>query len=86
MKFEGMRLMIYCKDDYYKEFDNDNYTNQMGIEYFKGYLLHRDDGPAIDWNDVSIKSQYFLNGIRYSEEEYLKIISLKKKSRVLNEI
>ncbi len=40
---------------------------------------HREDGPAIEWRN-NIDIWWYLNGIRYSEEEYHKeLIKLKLK-------
>jgi hypothetical protein len=59
--------IIYCKDDYNKECDNEefNYNEFFDKCYYRGYVMHRDDGPAIEWGDGS-KSWYF-EGNRHRE-------------------
>jgi len=112
MIFKEKDETIYCKDDYYSEFDHDDFDRNGfnivdGIAYYNGYLVHRAGGPARCWCDgneewifdgklhredgpatiYDNKEKYwYLNGKEYSEEEYLKIINLKNKNRVLNEI
>jgi len=108
--------VIYCKNGSYKKlFDNNYYCHdKQHITYYKGYLIHHDDGPAIEykngpaygrgpaqwyfegkrhrkdgpaveWYDGD--KEWYLNGVKYIEEEYWKIIeSLKSKVRVLNDI
>jgi len=85
MKFETKYgNMIYCKDNsYQKKYDNDDFYNYGIIWYYKGYLMHREDGPAVE---QSIMSMYYLNGINYSEKEYYNIVNLKKKMDILNEV
>ena len=85
MKFKDKNgNIIYCKNDYYEEFDNNDFYYDASIEYYKGYLIHRDNGPAIEWNNGH--EEWFLNGICYTKEEYLKIINLMNKKKVLDEI
>jgi len=98
MKFKEENKVVYCKDgsynkkydneDFYykKEYDNDGvyYNHAKYILYWKGYLIHREDGPAIEGTDGF--KEWWLNGIEYLEQEYLKIINLKKKNRTLDEI
>jgi len=105
MIFKEENKVVYCKDDYHEEFDNNKWYNDNKC-YYKGYLVHREDGPAKEWNDGS-KIWYidgkrhredgpaceyngckywWLNGKKFSEKEYFKIINLKKKSRVLDEV
>jgi len=89
MKFEekyedGSSNIIYCKNNYYEEFDNNKFYNNNGMQYYRGYLLHRQDGPAIEWSDRSIS--WILNGKKYLEKEYWNMINLKKKSKVLDEV
>ena len=102
--------IIYCKDNsYQKEFDDNNeyFHRNNNRLYYNGYLVHREDGPAIkrgnmenNWylngrlhrEDEPAKEYFngskywYLNNEIYSEEEYLKIINLKNKTSVLNEI
>ena len=75
MIFKTKHEIIYCKDDSYKkEFDNENYyyNKRFGNNesyfisdacYYRGYLVHREDGPAIEVIDNS--KCWFLNGIRH---------------------
>jgi len=99
--------VIYCKDKYCKKYDNTSWENNNGIYYYKGYMIHQENKPAIEHNNgtkvwilngrkhredgPAIKhnngyKEWYLNGIEYSEKEYLNIINLKKKSRVLDDI
>ena len=99
--------IIYCKDDYNKELDNDQIYVTDSIWYYKGYMLHRNDEPAIEWCDGS-KEWYFngqshredgpaiqwsdgddwwyLDGMKRCKEDYWKLINLKNKNRVLDDI
>jgi len=108
MKFKNKYCIVYCKDNYNKKFDNEaTYYKIGGPHYYKGYLLHKEDGPAIihnngtkewyiegkrhreNWPAMEFSNgtkSWFLNGIQYSEKDYWKIINLKKKNGVLNEI
>jgi len=107
MKFKEKYKLIYCENDYYEEFDNNDFYYDASIEYYKGYLIHRknkpamklsdgtelwyidgkahrEDGPAVEWTDGD--KEYWLNGKYYRKEEYQKIMNLKNKSNVLDEI
>jgi len=109
MKFETKNKdIIYCKcESYNKKYDNNNFNCDKSISYYKGYLLHREDGPAVEYSNGD--KQWLLNGIFHREdgpamewangsknwalngrhcfeEEYLKIISLKTKKMILDEI
>jgi len=86
MKFNTeFDTIIYCKDySYQKKFDKNSWYCSNGVQYYKGYIVHREDGPAIVW-DID-DNEWYINGKRYLEEEYMKIKSLKSKSRVLNDI
>jgi len=108
MKFECKYYIVYYKNENYEKFDNNKgIRNNKNIWYYNGYLLHREDGPALEYVDISYNwflngklhredgpaiewnskdKEWYLNGQRYLEEEYLSIINLKSKSRVLNEI
>jgi len=77
MKFEEPGRKIYCKD-------NNIYNTDKIKRSWKGYLIHRENGPAIEWDNGD--RMWYLNGIRYSEEDYLKMMNLKNKYRVLYEI
>jgi len=84
MKFKKEYGIIYCKDEHCSEFDNGMFSNYNTYEYYKGYLVHRENGPAIEW-DNGDKSWYF-EGKKFSEKNYYKIINLKNKNRVLDEV
>jgi hypothetical protein len=84
MKFKDTYKVVYCKDNYNKKYNNDRFYYNNDIQYYKGYLIHREDGPAIECKDGD--KYWYLNGKEYSEQKYLKIINLKKKSQVLDEI
>jgi len=43
--------------------------------------LHREDGPAITWNDVDHKS-WFLDGVQYTEKGYKKEMRVRKIKRI----
>jgi len=79
---------FYCKDDYCEQYDTKSvcyvFKDQYNRFYYRGYLIHREDGPAVEGNHGF--KEWWLNGIKYSEKEYYKVINLKKKSDVLNEI
>jgi hypothetical protein len=87
MKFENRDELIYCKNgSYQKEYGNKNFYCIKGITYYKGYLVHRKDGPAMYFKHICV-SNWFLNGIKYIKKDYWKIIkSLKTKKRVLDDI
>jgi hypothetical protein len=56
MRFEKEDRIVYCKDESYKEkFDNQRmyYNHIINMHYCGGYLVHREDGPAIIWSDGS---------------------------------
>jgi len=108
MRFEDKAGIIYCKDDSYNEkYDNNAFYVVENAWYWLGYLvnredgpaiefssgikyyffkgkLHREDGPAVEWH--SGEKSWYLNGQYYEEKNYWKIIKLKNKNRVLDEI
>jgi len=45
---------------------------------------HRENGPAIE--SINESCRWFLDNKEYSKEEYLSIVNLKNKQRVLNDI
>ena len=90
MKFEEEDKVVYCKNNFwynrqsfYTILIKDFYT-KLDITYYSGSIVHREDGPAIEWHNGS-KAWYF-EGKKYTEEEYWKIINLKNKVSVLNDI
>jgi len=153
MKFEEGDKIVYCKDaSYLKEANINGYSEFNEKKYYKGYLIHREDGPAIEyingdkrwyfegklhredepaaiynnykmwyidgklhrWNGPAIECNdggktwflfgglhredgpaieysngdkyWFLNDKEYSEKKYWKVMNLKNKQRVLDEI
>jgi len=85
MKFENENSnIIYCKNTFYKKFNNNTFYSNNGKYYYRGYEVHRVDGPAIEWCDDT--KMYYLDGKYYTKEKYLKLKNLKIKNRVLNEI
>jgi hypothetical protein len=65
MKFDFKDRIVYCKDDYYSEFDNKNDYYKDDLSYYKGYLLHRENGPAIEY--AGFIEEWYLNGKRHRE-------------------
>jgi len=74
MKFKAKDGIVYCKDEsYQKEFDcrSNNFYNQEYNEdsdkrsYWNGYLVHREDGPAIEWSDSG--KHWYIDGKRHRE-------------------
>jgi len=55
MKFKTKNFnAIYCKNgSYNNKYDNDDfyYTSIDNIWYFRGYIIHKNSGPAIEWNN-----------------------------------
>jgi len=87
MVFKDKYKTIYCKNNYYKKLQNDNFDYYGNKWYYNGYLIHREDGPAEEWK-CGIK-RWYLNGQWYSEEQYKqynRIINLRNKRKVLDEI
>jgi len=87
MIFEDEYSIIYCQDNYQEKFDNGDYYFDQDSAYryyYRGYLVHREDGPAIEWYDGD--KWWFISGKPYTEKEYWKLMNLKNKSRVLNDI
>jgi len=64
MKFEEKDYIVYCKDEYHDEFDHGYYCNNKC--YWRGYLVHREDGPAVEWED-GLKA-WWLNGERHRKD------------------
>jgi len=107
MKFKEKYRVIYCTNDYHKIFDQGGFYYSNYKWRFKGYVLHREDGPAIEYNNGD--KEWFKNGVRhridgpavdysdgykeywlnekeYGEEKYYKLMNLKNKVRVLDEV
>lgn len=86
MIFKDKYKTVHCKDEYNikHDFDLFYFNNKNNLFYYKGYLIHHEDGPAIEWNDGG--KFWYLNGNSCEEEEYNRIMSLKKKRKILNDI
>jgi len=50
------------------------------LEYKKNYNLHREDGPAIEYND-NLNNKYYIEGERYTEDEFTNY----KRNKILND-
>jgi len=78
MEYTGLKAKItVLYENYNKVYDKKlagsyETVNGINIHYYKGYKLHKEDGPAIEWE--SGEKRYYLNGIEYSENEYNGII------------
>jgi len=66
MKFKEKYKIVYCKDEHCSEFDNGMFSNYNTYEYYKGYLVHREDGPAIECNNGH--KRWLLNGKLHRED------------------
>jgi len=71
MKFEQTDFIssciIYCKDgSYNKKYGNIDWYDTSGKQYFRGCLVHREDGPAIDHTDGY--KAWCLNGKSHRED------------------
>lgn len=82
MKFKEKSETIYCNNKYYKEYNKGGFYFYDRY-YYNGYLVHREDGPAREYNG---DKDWYFKGTKCTEEEYKKMTSLKKKSEVLDEI
>jgi hypothetical protein len=64
MKFEEKDRITYCKDNSYNK-KHDHGENFFGfddnnIEYYRGYLIHKEDGPAMEY--VNNNKYWYING------------------------
>lgn len=84
MIFKEKYKIVYCRNEYKEEFDNAYYNLINKKIYYRGHLIHRKDGVAIEYTDGH--KEWYLNGIRCTEEAYKEIINIKNKKRVLDEI
>jgi len=67
MIFKEKNRIIYCKDKYYKNFDNIRLFHfDDDIQYYKGYIIHREDGPAIEWDEGD--EEWIVNGKLHRED------------------
>ena len=88
MKFETKdNTIVCCKDNsYQKKFYYANYFVESDDQktYYNGLLIHNEYGPAIEWYNGN--KSWCLDGLQYTEKEFLDIMKFKTNSRVLNEI
>jgi len=64
--------------------DGPAYIECKGVyEWYKNGKLHREDGPAIRL--FNLEKQYYLEGIKYNEEEYYIKIKVKRK-KIFNKV
>jgi len=84
MIFRGTYKIVYCKDEYYKEFNNNKFYKIDNKRYYNGYLIHRENGPAIEY--INGDKSWYLNGKVYTKNEYLSIINLITKKIILDAI
>jgi len=49
-------------------------------EWHLNGVLHREDGPAIEWNDG--EKEWWLNNKRFSEKEYLEAVKEYKTTKI----
>jgi hypothetical protein len=49
--------------------DRRTYNDGEKTEYFKNGKLHREDGPAVIWNDGKKQSEYWLEGRQVDKKE-----------------
>jgi hypothetical protein len=64
MKFEDYIRIVYCKDNYNEEYASDDFKlSENSDAYYKGYLIHRENGPAVIWNDGS--ASWYFEGKRH---------------------
>lgn len=54
------------------------------IVWWKDDLIHREDGPAIEYEDGSKK--WFLNGVEYTEEEFNQWLAKQELNKKFNSI
>jgi len=59
--------IIYCKhESYNKKYDTYNFNCDKSISYYKGYLVHRENGPAIIWSNGD--KNWYINGNLHRED------------------
>jgi hypothetical protein len=66
MKFKEKYKLIYCENDYYEEFDNNDFYYDASIEYYKGYLIHRKNKPAMKLSDGT--ELWYKDGKKHRED------------------
>jgi hypothetical protein len=71
MKFKSeIGTIVYCKENsYQKEFDNGGfYYNKVKskIQYYNGYIVHKENGPAVISREGSV--HWYLNGNLHRED------------------
>jgi hypothetical protein len=90
MKFEdyiidmNIRAVYYTLDGSFDEaMHTDKFDYKDGKLYYKGSLVHREDGPALEWDDGD--REWYLNGDQYTEKKYTELIKIKNMNKILNE-
>jgi hypothetical protein len=75
MIFDEGHDIVYCKDDFYsayndKGFYHKSFYYRSGKEYYKvyyrGYIVHRENGPAIEWSDG--RKDWYIDGIKHRKD------------------
>lgn len=56
-------------------------TKGKYISHYRSGMLHREDGPALEWYDG--KSEWYLNGDRYSFDDWCKILKISDEDKTL---
>jgi hypothetical protein len=60
--------------------DGTDYVSGSQVRHLKNGLLHREDGPAIEWTTISIM-QWWLSGEYYIEEIWKNEVEILKLKR-----
>ncbi len=79
--------------EYQNEQGHPHRTDGPAVEWKSGYFIgekwwyingnrHREDGPAVEYTNGN--KEWYLNGIEYSEEEWLQEITKVKLKRILD--
>jgi len=67
-KFKEYIKTVYCKDgSYNKKCTIDVFYRFRNLLYYNGYIVHREDGPAIEYDDGD--KEYWLKGKQVKEED-----------------
>lgn len=67
------------------EYEEISITGKKFHSWYKNNLLHREDGPAIEWEDG--QQQWWIEGVEYKEEEFNTYMKKKNlKDSLLSEL
>jgi hypothetical protein len=67
-----------------EELKNGRYANENGtVTWFKDGVLHREDGPAVEFTDG--RKYWWLNDVELTEEEFNQWLSKKELNERLTE-